>query len=111
MKKWINKNGKSLTIAFVLSAFQANRESSIAISYMMIHIAKENKNDNNDDPFITTTTETKNTKGWPSHSKEVPFYQHGWTPSNFFDKPYDWREQEDIYDKQVKNYRRVKSIL
>jgi hypothetical protein len=75
MMKRIKKNGKSLTIAFCPSCISG--EPWIIHndkSCMMIHLAKENKTNKNDEPAVTAVTKPKNTKNGLAHPKEVTFY-------------------------------------
>jgi hypothetical protein len=105
MTKRIQKNGESLTIALCPSCISGepwiihNNKN-----YTMIHLAKENKNNKNDEPAISAITKPKISTNWLAHPKEVTFYQQAWTSSELYDKPDDWREQEERYDNQVKSY-------
>jgi hypothetical protein len=76
--------------------------------YIMIHGAQESKNEN--EPLVMAITRNKNTKGWPVHPKETPYYKNDWTHSDFFEKPYDWREQESGYNIPMNNYKVEKAV-
>jgi hypothetical protein len=102
MTKRIQKNGESLTIAFCPSC--TSDEPWIIHNnknYTMVHLAKES----NDEPAVTAVTKPKILKNWLARPQEVTLYRHAWTSSKHYDKPANWREQEECYDNQVKKYK------
>lgn len=106
MTKRIQKNGESLTIAFCPSCTSGepwiihNKKN-----YTMVHLAKES----NDEPAVTAITKPKISKDWLARPEKVIFYRHIWTSSEHYDKPDDWREQEERYDNQVIKYKTEKA--
>jgi hypothetical protein len=46
----------------------------------------------------------KNSKGWPTHSKEILHYKNKWTTSDCFEKPYDWIEKENGFSELESAY-------
>jgi hypothetical protein len=104
--KRIQKNGESLTIAFCPSCTSGepwiihNKNNCT-----MVHLAKES----NDEPAVTAVTKPKISKKWLARPKEITFYRHAWTSSEHYDKPDDWREQEERYDNQVRKYKSEKA--
>jgi hypothetical protein len=77
-------------------------------SYTTVHIAHQENGDINI-PLVITKTKLKTPKGWIKLPKEIMNdKKNGWTMSDFFEKPYDWHEQESLYDAQNSTYIRQK---
>jgi hypothetical protein len=52
----------------------------------------------------------KTSEGWPKCPKKAPFYKASWwCLSELYDRPTDWGQQSDEYDKKMKIYEKEKT--
>jgi hypothetical protein len=49
--------------------------------------------------------EKQEEEGWPRCPKEFPYYRTNWGSNDFYDKPFDWHDEESEYDRKVEEYR------
>jgi hypothetical protein len=58
-------------------------------------------------PFLQQRRQ-KTSEGWPMCPKEIPFYRNSWCSSELYNRPMDWEQQSDEYDKKMKVYEKEK---
>ena len=58
---------------------------------------------NGDDPLVTSSTMPKTTENWLTCPEE-PTYRSSWNLGDFFERPYNWKDQEKVHDEQMKTY-------
>ena len=109
MTKRIKKNDSDLVISFCPACMSGEPWIvHFKNSFTAISIApKERKPE---DPLVTIKNKKKVDDTWLDLPPDVPHYRNTWTSSDFFEKPYDWREQESRYDVQKKAYEVKKGI-
>jgi hypothetical protein len=71
--------------------------------YTMIQINMENQNE-----IAMQQKKVKTNEGWLSHPEKVPYYRERWCLAERHDKPIDWREQENKYNRKIVTYKQKK---
>jgi len=58
--------------------------------------------------MLTQQKKLRKSEGWIGRPKKVPYYKDGWSLGDLYDKPSDWHEQSEQYDRKVKRYEKEK---
>jgi hypothetical protein len=58
--------------------------------------------------MLSQQKKLRKSEGWIGRPKKVPYYKDGWSLGDLYDKPSDWHEQSEQYDRKVKRYEKEK---
>jgi hypothetical protein len=73
------------------------------MEYTMIQIGMENCNE-----IATEQKKGKTKEGWLNCPEKVPYFRDSWCHAELYNKPIDWREQENAYDRKMVTYKQKK---